>query len=62
MVHNRLAKTIGVPPIRIHIDIVHWVRMEKRTGDTADTRIGQAQTGSIFDSRLLAEPPADVRP
>ena len=50
----RLAKTIGVPQIRIH-DIVHCRR--SITADTA-LRIGQA---SGNHSRLLAEPSADVR-
>ena len=51
----RLAKAIGVPPIRIN-DIVHC-----RRAITADTalRIGQALS---MTPEFLAEPPAYVRP
>ena len=51
----RLAKTIGVPQVRIH-DIVHCRR--SITADTA-LRIGKALG---MTPRLLAESPADVRP
>ena len=51
----RLAKTMGMPPIRIH-DIVH--RRRSITADTA-LRLGQALG---MTSRLLVEPSADVRP
>ena len=50
----RLAKAIGVPPIRIN-DIVRCRR--SITADTA-LRIGP---GPRHDPRVLAEPPADVR-
>ena len=51
----RLAKAIGVPPIRIN-DIVHC-----RRSITADTAPAYRQ-GVGDDPRVLAEPPAYVRP
>ena len=48
----RLAKAIGVPPMRIS-EIVR-----RRRAVTADT----ARAGAGHERRVLAQPPADVRP